>query len=139
MIREFRLNDLKEVLRIEAQAFPKSAYSAEMFIRYHHLSPETFFVHEEEIVSGYAIFTSDGHVISLAVDRTHRRKGIGTALMNACESFCQGRSLLVEVRVSNRGAQDFYRTLGFQLRSRIRRYYGTEDAYIMEKIRDFFT
>jgi ribosomal-protein-alanine N-acetyltransferase len=133
MIRRFDRNDLNDILQIEAQAFPKSAYPAETFLRYYRVFPENFLVFKEEKVLGYVIFKPDGHVISLAVDPAHRRKGIGTQLMVACESRCRGGRLLVEVRKGNIWARKFYEHLGFQLRSRIPLYYGTEDAYIMEK------
>lgn len=133
MIRRFEHADLNAVLRIEAQAFPKSAYTAEMFLRYHRLFPDTFLLFEEEGVLGYIIFASDGHIISLAVGSVHRRKGIGTRLVNACESQCRSDRLLVEVRRGNVGARKFYTKLGFQLKSTIHLYYGTEDAFVMEK------
>jgi len=133
MIRRFELSDLNQILHIEACAFPKSPYAPEMFLDYHHVFPDTFLVLEEGPVLGYVIFGPDGHVISLAVDPAHRRKGIGTCLMNACESHCRVGSLLVEVRKGNTGAQIFYEELGFQLKSRVRLYYGTEDAYVLEK------
>jgi len=133
MIRRFELTDLDEILQIEAQAFPKSSYTQEMFLHYYHVFRETFLVFEEEKVLAYIIFRPNGHVISLAVDPAHRRKGFGTCLMNACESRCRSDSLLVEVRKGNIGAQKFYENLGFQLKSKIRLYYRTEDAYVMEK------
>jgi ribosomal-protein-alanine N-acetyltransferase len=134
MIRRFERQDLDQVLRIEAQAFPKSSYAPEVFRHYHHVSPDTFLVFQEiEDVIAYIIFKTDGHVISLAVDPVHRRRGIGTRLMKACESCCAGKRLLVEVRPGNVAAQEFYRHLGFCLTSRIRLYYGTEDAFVMEK------
>ncbi len=133
MIRRFERKDLEEVLRIEAMAFPKSSYAPELFLRYHHMLSETFLLFEEETVLGYIIFAPDGHVISLAVDPAHRRKGIGTYLMNACESRCESDRLFVEVREGNRPAQEFYERLGFQRKSRVRLYYGTEDAYVLEK------
>jgi len=133
MIRRFERKDLEDVLRIEAMAFPKSSYRPEVFLRYHHILSQTFLLFEEEKVVGYIIFAPDGHVISLAVDPAHRRKGIGTHLMNVCESRCESNILFVEVREGNTRAQRFYEKLGFQRKSRIRLYYGTEDAYVMEK------
>ena len=134
MIRRFERRDLDQVLRIEAQAFPKSSYAPEVFRHYHHISPDTFLVFQEiEDVIGYIIFKTDGHVISLAVDPIHRRRGIGTRLMKACEASCGGKRLLVEVRLGNVIAQEFYKHLGFCLTSRIRLYYGAEDAFVMEK------
>jgi len=133
MIRRFELRDLEEVLQIEAQAFPKSSYTREMFLHYYRVHPETFLVFEEDRVWGYIIFKPDGHVISLAVAPPSRRRGVGRRLMEACESMCRTGRLRVEVREGNTGAQSFYKSLGFQLKSRIPFYYGTEDAYVMEK------
>ena len=133
MIRRFEPTDLNEILRIEAQAFPKTAYTAEMFLRFHREFRDTFLVLDKGTVLGYIIFAPDGHVVSLAVAHVYRRRGIGTDLMNACESCCRGDRLLVEVREGNMGARRFYRKLGFRLKARIRLYYGTEDAFVMEK------
>jgi len=133
MIRRFELDDLDEILQIEAQAFPKSSYTREMFLHYCHVFSETFLVLEEGEVVGYIIFKPDGHVISLAVAPADRRKGIGTRLMKACESRCASDRLVVEVRKGNIWARKFYEKLGFRLKSKIRLYYGTEDAYVMVK------
>jgi len=133
MIRRFELNDLNDILQIEAQAFPKSSYPVEMFLDFYRRYSDTFLVFEEERVLGYIIFEPGGHVISLAVDPLHRREGIGAHLMDACESCCRGDRLFVEVRKGNIGAQRFYKRLGFQLKAKIRFYYGREDAYLMEK------
>ncbi|MGE5312320.1 MAG: GNAT family N-acetyltransferase, partial [Nitrospirota bacterium] len=70
--------DLLQLLRVEAQAAPKSQLAAwELFllcIRY----PENFLVAEGEEIVGYVVFTPKGHLISLVVARRHRRQGIGT-------------------------------------------------------------
>jgi len=124
---------MNQVLKIEAQAFPKSAYSRETFLHFHRRLPETFLVLEQEKVRGYIIFEPNGHIISLAVDPAYRRGGIGTRLMNACESHCASDILVVEVRKGNKSAQSFYKRLGFCVTSRVPLYYGTEDAYVMEK------
>ena len=104
-----------------------------MFVRYYRAFPETFLVFSEENVVGYLIYTSDGHIVSLAVDPAHRRRRIGTSLINAAESRCRDTRLLVEVREGNTGAQKFYESLGFCRTSRICLYYGNEDAYVMER------
>ena len=81
----------------------------------------------------FIISAPNGHVISLAVAPAHRRKGIGTRLMKACESRCASDRVSVEVRKGNVRARKFYEKLGFQLKSEIHLYYGTEDACVMEK------
>ena len=132
-VRRFKLSDLNQILQIEAYAFPKTSYTSQIFLHYHHAFPDTFLVIEEDKLLGYIIFTPDGHIISLAVDPAHRRKGIGTKLMNACGSQFKISRFWVEVRESNIGAHRFYEKLGFQFKSKICLYYGTEDAYVLEK------
>jgi ribosomal-protein-alanine N-acetyltransferase len=133
MIRKFQLTDLGRILEIEAQSFPKSSYPAQVFLDYYRILPRTFLVLEEESVLAYIIFEPDGHVISLAVDPSRRRSGIGRSLMQACEARCNTNKLLVEVRERNLGARRFYERLGFQTKARIGLYYGAEDAFVMEK------
>ncbi len=133
MIRRFELGDLNQILQIETHAFPKSSYTARIFLHYHRIFPDTFLVLDDGTVLGYILFEPGGHVISLAVDSAHRRKGIGTRLMNECESRCKSGRLVVEVRKGNIGALRFYEKLGFELKSIVPLYYGTEDAYVMEK------
>ena len=56
------------------------------------------------------------HVNKIAVAAGERRQGIADALMERCFAFarkCGVKSIALEVRRSNEGAQDFYRHLDF--------------------------
>jgi ribosomal-protein-alanine N-acetyltransferase len=56
------------------------------------------------------------HINKIAVDPEHRRKGIALALMERCFAFAREynvATISLEVRQSNRGAQDFYRHIDF--------------------------
>ena len=73
---------------------------------------------------------------TIAVAPGGQRRGIGRLLLKAlAEELRTGqvRVLLLEVRVSNRGALDFYRAQGFQETGRRSRYYADpeEDAVLM--------
>ena len=77
------------------------------------------------------------HVNKIAVLESERRKGIADALMADCFAFArkQGiKTISLEVRQSNSGAQDFYRHLDFE-KSYIRpRYYPDgESAVVMTR------
>ncbi len=133
MIRPFEPADLDRILWIETRAFPKSPYDPATFLYYHRSFPNHFLTFEEETILGYIIFTPDGHIVSLAVAPDHRRRGIGTRLVNECSIRCESKRLWMEVRRGNLGAQRFYEKLGFQKAAVIPGYYRTEDAYVMEK------
>jgi ribosomal-protein-alanine N-acetyltransferase len=75
------------------------------------------------------------HVLNVATHPSHRRKGIGLALMEEALRFAQGkkvRHVLLEVRRSNRPAIALYRRLGFYAMGVRPRYYpDDEDAVEM--------
>jgi ribosomal-protein-alanine N-acetyltransferase len=131
MIRIFTPPDMDRILEIEAQAFPKSPYNRRIFMSLYRSNPTTFLVYGEEEILGYLVYMPEGHIISIAVDPRHRRKGIGTQLVKEVFRNSMGESIWVEVRETNAGAQAFYEKLGFRKKGVIPRYYWTEDAYIM--------
>ena len=134
MIRPVHSKDFDELLQIEAQAFPKSQYDREEFRLLYLKYPHTFLVNQSNQIDGYIVFRPDGHIISMAVKPHKRRMGIGTTLVQQAIDHCRGKSLRLEVRVSNVGAQRFYLNLDFRMKARIDGYYHDgEDALIMER------
>lgn len=74
------------------------------------------------------------HVNKIAVAEQERRQGIADALMARCFDFARAqgvRTLSLEVRHSNRGAQDFYRHLGFTSAYVRPRYYPDGEAAVV--------
>lgn len=94
----------------------------------------TIYGQKEEKILGYVIFSQDGHVISIAVPPQHRRKGIGTQLLQKVMKTPHIKKVWAEVRRSNQGAQAFYSKMGFQITDRVPNYYGNEDALIIQWI-----
>jgi ribosomal-protein-alanine acetyltransferase len=134
MIRKVRPADFDELLEIEAEAFPKSQYDLGQFWSLHQAYPNTFLVEVSDCISGYIVFNLEGHLISMAVRSEERRKGIGTRLVQEAAAYCGDQPLLLEVRVSNAGAQEFYLALGFNFIGRAKGYYhDSEDALLMER------
>ena len=130
-IRKFEPGDLDEILDIERQAFPKTAYSRELLLHYAAHYPETFMVTETgEGIVGYIIFEKDGHIHSTAVKAAHRRRGFGTRLFLHALKHADRKTWL-EVRSWNNGAIAFYKAMGMRVSGRIPRYYGKDDALIM--------
>jgi len=72
------------------------------------------------VMGGY-----DGHrgwVYEVMVGRTHRRQGIGSALLRRLEALLAGRGCMkvnLQVRASNAGAVAFYERLGYAVEERI--------------------
>jgi [ribosomal protein S18]-alanine N-acetyltransferase len=88
---------------------------------------------------GYAIvsrYVDAWHVMNVAVDPEHRRRGIAIALLERLFEATAGdgrRGYTLEVRVSNAGAIKLYERTGFRARGIRRGYYtdNREDAIIM--------
>jgi ribosomal-protein-alanine N-acetyltransferase len=82
-------------------------------------------------------YLDEMHVNKIAVAGEARRQGVAAALMEAAEEFAHEHAVTVislEVRQSNRGAQDFYASIGFESAYRRPRYYPDgEPAVIMVK------
>ena len=74
------------------------------------------------------------HVNKIAVAEGERRKGIADQLMARCFSFARAndiRTISLEVRKSNTGAQEFYRRLHFKSSYVRPRYYPDGEAAVV--------
>jgi ribosomal-protein-alanine N-acetyltransferase len=87
---------------------------------------------KESQISGYIVFTKEGHIISIAVHPQHRRRGIGKDLLQRATNTPHLKKVWAEVRRSNQGAQTFYSHMGFQITGVVPNYYGNEDALIVQ-------
>ncbi|UCE34964.1 MAG: GNAT family N-acetyltransferase [Deltaproteobacteria bacterium] len=130
-IREFKRWDIHAILEIEAQAFPKTAYSKGTFLRYARAFHDGFLILEtNEDIAGYIIVDPDGHIHSTAVKPAFRRKGFGTKLFTRAVAGAQKNPWL-EVRSRNSVAIAFYKAMGMNLLGKIPGYYGDDDALIL--------
>lgn len=99
---------------------------------------------EDGRIAGFAIAgtqrrrgTLVGRLITIDVDNSMRRRGVGHWLMQTLEEQLRARgagAILLEVATDNLGAQEFYAQHGFARTGRIPGYYlGRIDALVMEK------
>jgi ribosomal-protein-alanine N-acetyltransferase len=131
LIRKFRIEDIDKIAEIEEEAFPKTAYPRECFLRFARSLPDTFVVIEAgKDVLGYIVFDMHGHIITMAVKAEFRRKGLGTALFTHA-ARCAQKRLWLEVRSENSGAIAFYKRQGMEVTGKIPNYYVHGDALIM--------
>jgi ribosomal-protein-alanine N-acetyltransferase len=139
-VSPMRRRHVRAVLRIEEQVYPRpwsmSLFLSELALR----TTRAYFVARvgREVVgyAGLMMTAEDGHVTTIAVDpRWHRHK-IGTRLLIGLAREAIGRgaeNLTLEVRLSNKGAQDLYRRFGFSPVGVRKGYYQetNEDALVM--------
>jgi ribosomal-protein-alanine N-acetyltransferase len=145
VIEPMRRRHLRDVLRIEAGAYPKpwsrSVFESEL-AQVKDGSRRYLVARVGRRVLGYAglWFVSDpagdqAHVTNVVVDPVRRREGIASRLMVALAADAIDRGCVawtLEVRVSSVGAQELYRQLGFLPAGMRKRYYeNVEDAIVM--------
>ena len=80
----------------------------------------------------------EAHLLNLSIAGAYQRNGHGSALLHEAAALARGlgaRSLFLEVRPSNRGAQALYTRFGFRKIAVRRGYYpahsGREDALVL--------
>jgi len=142
VIERFDPINLNEILEIERNAFEKKeTFPKEYFWELSKKWPDGFLVAklDREIV-GYAIGEKDkdsGLIISVAVKKEWRRRGIGKRLVEKLlENFKKEgmKIVFLHVREENREAINFYQALGFRIIELVENYYSNgENAYLMEK------
>ena len=148
-VRPFRREDLNRVNEIEAASF-RDSWPERFFTYVHERAPDLFLVAvyggkiagyvvgemREIMFSGIPHRFNMGHIMNIAVDTSHRRRGLGTRLMEEIESRFRERNatkVTLEVRESNTSARSFYQSRGYEETGRVRAYYPDEDAVIMSK------
>lgn len=137
------LEDVESVVEIEESSFPVP-WSKNSFI-YELLENEraVYLVAKDvmERVLGYVglwVVFEEGHITNLAVHPLYRRQGVARALLEGLIEAVRPlgvQHLTLEVRASNRPAQQLYEKMGFVQVGIRRKYYldNNEDAFIMWK------
>lgn len=94
---------------------------------------------DDPIVGFIFVMTSNGtgHITTIGIAPEHRRRGLASRLLAHAEDALVRRGITtasLEVRVTNEGAQELYRGLGYTIVQRLSSYYNNgEDAFLMMK------
>lgn len=131
---------LPQVVDIEQRVFA-TPWTEEMFVqevRGFFGSRAVVAAHRGRVI-GYCIawfIDSEVHLVNIAVTPSYQSRGIGTILLEHLLEEAAGddrRTVTLEVRESNAGAQAFYRRFLFQTIGIRKRYYSDnrEDALLM--------
>jgi len=141
-IRRARPTDIQEILAIERECFVEP-WEEEVFVQTLEWTPFSFFVAMADgKIRGFVVGCMEntgsavyGHISNLGVTAAYRGKGLGRLLVARLERqfVLEGaEGALLEVRVSNYDAQEFYRNLGYREAFLLSGYYSNgEDALVM--------
>ena len=112
------LSDLDTAYEIEKRTNP-SPWSRENFFSSFEVGHKSLVCKLDNIIIGFVIYSNykkESHLLSIAVDKNLQRKGAGSLLLESMirQSKALGaKKILLEVRMKNKGAIDFYKKFKF--------------------------
>lgn len=129
--------DVEAVYRIEQAAFPipwrREFFAVEVVADHRY----NIVARKDGAIVGYLFgmwIFDEMHVNKIAVEESQRRQGIALALMERSFEFARDHgisTISLEVRQSNRTAQEFYRFLHFETSYIRKRYYPDGEAAVV--------
>jgi ribosomal-protein-alanine N-acetyltransferase len=141
VLRLLEPEHLGPVMTLVTDTF-EQIFSQEMYLSILHTWPEGQIIDVENgrlagVLLSMRRSATRGRILVMAVKTERRDAGIGTALLQAFVKQCAREgltSVVLEVRVSNLRAQEFYRRYGFWEEDRIDNYYpDDENAIVMAR------
>jgi ribosomal protein S18 acetylase RimI-like enzyme len=142
-LRQASEGDLKGIMAVENDCFGSERYDTRTVRAFLRRTDSFVLVAvEDDMVLGAAMCLfppglDEGRIASIAVLRRHRRRGIGSALLDECERILGALNLgryVLEVDTRNRSAVRLYRKRGYVTTGRIDDFYSKgRHAFVMEK------
>ena len=141
-IRQYEVHDFLALHKLDQACFPPGISYSRTMLRYFLAQPaaECLVAVDGAKIIGFLISEENpplGHIITLDVAESHRRLGVGTALLRENEehlAFRGVRTVLLETATSNDAGIAFWERHGYRREAVIRNYYsGRLDAYEMRK------
>ena len=139
IIEKMHEDDISQILVIENESFPTPWHRKIFELELN--KPKTLHLVSKsgDRVTGYIIswmMYDEIHILNLAVHPEFRRRGIARELINkVIRHFHQkgAKSVILEVRINNKSAQNLYSKLGFRILRIRKKYYSDtgEDAIVM--------
>src|SRR5882762_5178395 len=139
-LRPMREADLAEVMAIESALYThpwtRGNFADSLRAGYECRSYRL----QGELIGYFVLLAAAGeaHLLNLSIAELHQRRGYGTALLNDATALTRklgAKNVFLEVRPSNRAAQELYYRYGFRKIAVRRGYYpasgGREDALVL--------
>ena len=146
LFRDYRRSDLESLWEIDRECFPPGiSYSrSELRAFLSRTTAETIVVENDgrivAFVLGWRRSRTEGHVITLDVTASARRRGLGRRLMVELEARFRAKGIWrvrLETVATNAIALGLYERLGYRKVAHLRGYYGRGlHAWKMEKALD---
>jgi len=134
--------DFTALLRLDQGCFPPGIAYSKMMLRYFLKLPSADGTVAEDAgkIVGFILTEENpplAHVITLDVADSHRRQGVGSALLEESEKnlALRGvRTILLETATDNEAGVAFWQRHGYRIEATLKRYYLRRiDAYEMRK------
>jgi [ribosomal protein S18]-alanine N-acetyltransferase len=141
-LRSYEPHDFAALHRLDQSCFPAGISYSKTTLHYFLTIPSADCVVAVDglRIAGFILTEENpplAHVITLDVAETHRRHGVGSALLAESEKnlALRGvRSILLETAIENEAAVAFWQRHGYRIEAVLKGYYlGRLDAYEMRK------
>jgi ribosomal-protein-alanine N-acetyltransferase len=140
MIRRATPNDIFKIERIEKEVFPNPLTSSFLLDELSNNPFAIYFVYELNLeVVGYIGFRKVDEAVEMmnfAILKDYQGENIGQTMLYETMNYFKKegtKSIILEVRKSNKKAQHIYEKMGF-IKSHVRKnYYENEDAFVYIK------
>ena len=141
-IRAYEAHDFQAIHKLDQSCFPPgisySRWSLQYFLNL--ATADCLVAEQEKKIVGFLLAETNpplAHIVTLDVAESHRKKGLGSALLREMEehfAFREIQSVLLETAVDNESGIAFWQHHGYRSEAVVKRYYlGKINAYEMRK------
>ncbi|MGC2527521.1 MAG: N-acetyltransferase [Candidatus Acidiferrum sp.] len=140
--RDYEPHDFAALHRLDQSCFPAGISYSKTTLHYFLTIPsaDCIIAADGGRIAGFILTEENpplAHIITLDVAETHRRHGVGSALLAESErnlALRGVRTILIETAIENEAAVAFWKRHGYRIEAVLKRYYlGRLDAYEMRK------
>jgi ribosomal-protein-alanine N-acetyltransferase len=142
-IRSYNPADFTALHKLDQKCFPPGIAYSKNLLRYFlaQAGAECLIAEINGVIAAFILTEENpplGHIVTLDVAESHRRAGVGSALLKESETnlALRGvRTVLLETATTNEAGVAFWQRHGYRIEAVLKNYYpGHLDAYEMRKL-----